>query len=147
MGRVRVARAGGGLVLVLALLLGGCGGDPAPGPVVRSAPAAPTPGSVAVPSDGLLLGEFGYRFGPRDSFSLPRSARLAAAVDQADGVTVVLSAPPAAEVAAYLRRALPATGWTVTAEAAPSTLTFTGHGWRGSFTGNGDVSAVLLRPG
>jgi hypothetical protein len=68
-------------------------------------------------------------------------------VDQASGVTVVLSSPGPADLTRYLQRSLPATGFTVTA-ANPATrsLTFTGYGWRGSFTGTGDTSAVILRP-
>jgi hypothetical protein len=35
----------------------------------------------------------------------------------------------------------------VTADnAETATLTFTGYGWQGSFTGTGDSSAVILRP-
>jgi len=145
---VRVARASGSLALVLALALpvGGCGSGAGPAPPPPTSSRAASSASVATPADGLLLGGFGYRFGPRDSFSLPRTARLSTSVDQADNVAAVLSEPPAADVAAYLRRALPAAGWTVTAEAGPSTLTFVGHGWTGSFTGAGSSSAVLLRP-
>ena len=72
---------------------------------------------------------------------------ITAAVDQANNVTAVLSPPPAAEVAAYLRRALPAAGFTITEDdPAALAMTFTGHGWTGSFTGNETTSAVLLRP-
>jgi hypothetical protein len=62
-------------------------------------------------------------------------------------VAMVVSSPPPAEIAAYLRRALPAAGFTITADdAAATTMTFSGNGWIGSFTGNDRVSAVLLRP-
>jgi hypothetical protein len=51
-------------------------------------------------------------------------------------------------VSAYLRRALPAAGFTtLNADASGSAVTFAGHGWRGSFTGNARASAILLRPG
>ena len=62
-------------------------------------------------------------------------------------MTAVLSAPPAADVFGYLRRTLPETGFTVTREdSAQKSMTFTGYGWAGSFTGDERVSAVLLRP-
>jgi hypothetical protein len=136
-----------GAVLVLALLLSGCGGGapPTPAPAAPSS-AAPAPDAVQVPADGLPLAAFGYQFGPLDTLSLPRSTRLAAAVDQADGVTVVLSAPSLVEVVGYLRRALPAGGFTITADGGATTLTFRGHGWTGSVTSGGGTTAVLLRP-
>lgn len=138
------------LLLPLVLLAGaGCGAAPGPAPVPPpSASAAPDP-SVSVPADGLPLRAFGYTSGPLDTFSLPRSTVLVTSVDQPDNVTAVLSAPSAVELAAYLRRALPAAGFTVTAgaEGAGPTLTFAGRGWTGSVTGAGGTAAVLLRPG
>jgi len=133
--------------LGVALALAGCAAPPQPAPVPEPpGSAAITPVPVRVPADGRLLRGFGYSFGPLDSFSLPRGARLATAVDQADNVTAVVAAPAAGEVAAYLRRALPAAGYTVTGDVGTSALTFRGHGWSGSFTGDRAVSAVLLRP-
>ena len=59
----------------------------------------------------------------------------------------MLSSPPPADVEAYLRRALPATGFTITADGPDaSALTFAGHGWTGSFTASDATSAILLRP-
>ena len=135
------------LLLPLVLLVAGCGADPRPAP--GPPPSASSAPSVSVPADGLPLRAFGYAFGPLDTFSLPRSTVLVTAVDQADNVTAVLSQPSAAELAAYLRRALPAAGFTVTAGAEGSgpTLTFAGRGWTGSVTGAGGTAAVLLRPG
>lgn len=136
---------------MLIALLGwssGCAGElPPPDPTTTSPPASTPAGSVSIPADGATLQSFGYTFGPIEQFSLPRSSVISAAVDQANNVTAVLSVPPAGEVAAYLRRALPAAGFTI-AEDDPGamTLTFTGHGWRGSFTGNSSASALLLRP-
>ena len=131
--------------LALLLVVSGCG------PVARPEPPSPPPpapsAAVTVPADGLPLREFGYSFGPLDAFSLPRDAVLVTSVDQADNVTAVLARPPAREVADYLRRALPSAGFTITADdVTGSTLTFTGHGWSGSFTGGQGSSAVLLRP-
>ncbi|SDT22162.1 hypothetical protein SAMN04488543_3344 [Friedmanniella luteola] len=132
--------------LVLVLAAAGCGA--APGPVPVPTPAATASAPAAVPADGLPLRAFGYTHGPLDAFSLPRSALLVASVDQADNVTAVLSAPSGAELAAYLRRALPAAGFTVTAGADGSdpTLTFAGRGWTGSVTAADGTAAVLLRP-
>ncbi len=144
-GRVLGRRVLGGLVLAGSLGLTGCaGGVPdAPPSSAASAPATP----VAVPADGRLLSEFGYRYGPTATLSLPRVATLKAAVDQPDNVSAVLSTPAPAEVYGYLVQALPATGFTIKErDQATATLTFVGHGWRGSMTGDATTSAVLLRP-
>ena len=133
--------------LALALVVAGCGAATAPLPALSPSSAVP---SATVPADGLPLRAFGYTSGPLDAFSLPRGTVLVTSVDQPDNVTAVLSAPSAVELAAYLRRALPAAGFTVTAgaEGPGTTLTFTGRGWTGSVTGAGAgvTTAVLLRP-
>jgi hypothetical protein len=68
-------------------------------------------------------------------------------VDQPNNVAVVLSSPSPTEIASYLRRALPAAGFTITADSpAANTMTFEGGGWSGSFTADSRASAVLLRP-
>ena len=91
---------------------------------------------MTVPADGVTLRSLGYLNGPAEQFTLPRTALVTAAVDQPNNVTAVLTQPPPADVEAYLRRALPATGFTITADDPDgSALTFTGHGWTGSFTG------------
>ena len=139
---LRVAgRAGGWLVLAAAVA--GCSAPVRPDPPARS----PSPLQVQVPADGVSLRQLGFLNGPAEAFSLPRTAVVSTRVDQASGVTVVLSSPAPAELTSYLQRSLPATGFTVTAaNPATSSLTFTGYGWRGSFTGTGDTSAVILRP-
>ena len=49
----------------------------------------------------------------------------------------IAAAPPATDVFGYLQRTLPETGFTVTAEdAGQKSMTFTGYGWAGSFTGD-----------
>ena len=102
---------------------------------------------VTVPADGVSLQALGYLNGPVQQFSLPRSSVITATVDQPNNVTAVLSSPSATEVAAYLRRVLPTTGFTVVEDdPAALSMTFTGYGWTGSFTGNETTSAVLLRP-
>lgn len=139
-----------GALAVVVLLAGGCrGGDT--GPVVPSVSPAPTASaataSPTIPADGVSLQVLGFLNGPVRQFSLPRSAVLSASVDQANNVTAVLSKPAATEVAAYLRRTLPVTGFTVVEDdPAGLAMTFSGHGWTGSFTGNETTSAVLLRP-
>lgn len=133
--------------MLLALALAGCAAPAAPA-VAPPAPAASSPAAVRLPADGVLLRDFGYQFGPLDAFSLPRTSVLSAAVDQADNVTLVLAAPSPGAVTTYLRRALPAAGFRVTAGASSgTTLTFVGNGWAGSVTGSGDTTGVLLRPG
>lgn len=155
---VRVAYGGlmreprlAGLVGLLLLTLAGCAAPAAPAVAPKPTPAATSPAPVRLPDDGVLLRDFGYRFGPVGSFSLPRTSVVAAAVDQADNVTLVLSAPSPGDVTAYLRRALPAAGFTVTAGGSSgSTLTFAGNGWAGSVTGDltggSAATGVLLRP-
>ena len=145
----RILRA---TAVIVTLVLAGCGSSEDP-PVEPSVTAAPTPSgslaptSVTVPVDGVTLRSLGYLNGPAEQFTLPRTALISAAVDQENNVTAVLTQPPPTDVEAYLRRALPATGFAITADNpdAPA-LTFSGHGWTGSFTANDATSAVLLRP-
>lgn len=129
------------------VLLTGCGGA-SPTGTGASVTAPPPVATVTVPPDGLLLASLGLVNGPLDSFSLPRTTVLSSVVDQPNSVSLVIAQPAASEVYAYLQHALPAAGYTVTAQAPEAeTMTFTGRGWRGSFTGDPSVCAVLLRPG
>ena len=110
-------------------------------------PSALPSGAVQIPADGIPLAAYGYSNGPVQQFSLPRGSVIAARVDQTNNVSAVLSAPPATDVFGYLQRTLPDTGFTVTAEdVGQKSMTFTGYGWAGSFTGDERVSGVLLRP-
>jgi len=96
--------------LVLVTLLGGCSA-----PVRPELPsAAPPSATVPVPTGGVSLAELGFRNGPVDAFTLPESVVIGTRVDQPNGVTVVLKSPSATAIAGYLRRQLPATGFTVT---------------------------------
>jgi hypothetical protein len=137
-----------GLVLV-AGMLAACAGKT--GVIPPTTEALTPPPSVSVPADGRTLAAFGFSNGPVREFSLPRSAVLAATVDQADSVAVVLSFPSPAQVADYLRRSLPAAGFELRRDQS-GTMTFDGYGWAGSFTGTDNPadtrasSAVLLRP-
>jgi hypothetical protein len=143
-GRRRAGGVAGVLASTLLLpILASCSVDgPAPDPT-------PTPTSSAqpsIPSGGVSLGELGIRFGP-SSFSVPRGSSIATRIDQPNGVVLVLTSPAPAGVAAYLRRALPMTGFRVDQAATDiSTFTFAGQGWRGSFTESAGTSAILLRP-
>jgi hypothetical protein len=141
-GERRLAVAMALLGCLLMSCIAGSSSDSNPAPQAVS-PAGPPSARV----DGVTLAALGYLNGPIEQFSLPRTAVITAKVDQPNNVAVVLSSPSPAEVATYLRHALPAAGFTITAEdTAAKTMTFAGNGWIGSFTGNSRASAVLLRP-
>ncbi|SEP96228.1 hypothetical protein SAMN05421756_10275 [Microlunatus flavus] len=130
-----------GLVVVLA----GCGAARRPDIPVPPPPAATAP--VEAPSDGVSLSALGFTYGPVDRVFVPVGAQVSSRVDQPDNVTVVLTAPPAADLLAFYRRTAAANGFAVTADApAARTLTFAGFGWAGTFTGDDRASALLLRP-
>ena len=137
------------LVGVLApLSLAGCGAAGSrPDGSAASAPApAPTP-TVALPADGVSLSALGFTTGPVDRVFVPIGAQVSSRVDQPNNVTVVMTSPPAAELTAFYRRTTAANGFTLTADdPATTTLTFTGFGWTGTFTGDSQASALLLRP-
>jgi hypothetical protein len=110
-------------------------------------PAASPTRPPSIPSGGVTLAELGYLNGPAQQFSLPSSAVIRAKVDQPNNVVAVVSSPSPVELSSYLRRALPAAGFMIIADSpATNTMTFTGHGWSGSYTGDERASAVLLRP-
>jgi hypothetical protein len=127
------------------LLMGCSAGLPS-----NASSAAPTSSSArppTIPPDGITLAALGYLNGPVQDFSLPRTAVITAKVDQPNNVAAVVSSPTPAEMRSYLLRALPAAGFEITADRAETnTMTFAGHGWSGSFTGDDRGSAVLLRP-
>ena len=103
-----------GLAVAAALLgciLMGCSTDSSS----DSSPAPPASSSTrppSIPSDGATLAELGFLDGPIQHFSLPRTAIVTAKVDQPNNVAVVVSTPSPTEIANYLRRALPAAGFT-----------------------------------
>lgn len=130
-------------LLALITLLPACSAPVRPEPPSAAPPSA----TVRVPAGGVRLADLGFRNGPVDAFTLPRGAVVGTRVDEPNGVVVVLSSPSGSEIADYLRRELPGTGFTVTADSeAAASLTFTGYGWQGSFTGSGSSSAVVLQP-
>ena len=143
----RARQASAGLVLAALVALTGCSAGP---PLPAGTTPTPTPSvqpSVVAPADGVSLASLGFTNGPVTRVFLPLDVQASARVDQPNNVTLVMRQPPPAELAAYLRRTLPANGFTLTADdRATTTLTFAGFGWTGSFTGDAAASALLLRP-
>ncbi|MGI3780489.1 MAG: hypothetical protein ACRYG2_06890 [Janthinobacterium lividum] len=137
-------------VLALVALAGGLAGCSAAGgstASTSSAPsAAPTP-TVSAPADSVSLAALGFVNGPVDRVFVPYGAQVSSRVDQANNVTLVLTAPSAAELTTFYRRTATGNGFVVTADdPAATTLTFAGFGWTGTFTGDRQASALLLRP-
>ena len=141
----RARQASAGLALTVLLALAGCSaGTPLP---AASSPAPSAEPSVVAPADGVSLAALGLTHGPVSRVFLPATVQASTRVDQANNVTLVIQRPAADELAGYLRRTLPASGFTVTADnPATTTLTFAGFGWTGTFTGDAAASALLLRP-
>lgn len=134
------------MVAVVVGLVAACSGGIQTRPSTGSSATSSAP-AARIPDDGLALVAFGYLNGPVSAFSLPRTTVLQAAVDQPNNVSVVISRPSATDVYAYLVRTLPTAGFTITdRDDTSATLTFSGLGWTGSFTGNTRTCAVLLRP-
>lgn len=131
--------------VALVLALAGCAAAGSSNEAPSPSPA-PTP-TVSVPSDGVSLDALGFENGPVDRVFVPIGAQLSSRVDQTNNVTLVLTAPSAAELTTFYRRTVTANGFTVTADdPATTTLTFSGFGWTGTFTGDSQASALLLRP-
>lgn len=145
--RTTLARRGAAAAVLLVVALAGCSAAGTGPDTSASSPSpAPTP-TISRPSDGVSLSALGYENGPVDRVFVPVGAQLSARVDQPNNVTVVLVAPPAADLVAFYRRTAQANGFTVTADdPATTTLTFRGFGWTGTFTGDSRASALLLRP-
>jgi hypothetical protein len=134
------------VVALIGCLLAGCSAGHSSDSISPS-PTTSAARPPSIPSDGITLAALGYLNGPVRQFSVPRTAVIRAKVDQPNNVTAVVSSPSPAEMSSYLRRALPAAGFVITADSpAANTMTFTGQGWSGSFTGGERGSAVLLRP-
>ena len=143
--RTTLARRGVVASLLLVVALAGCSAG-APLPAPSSPSPTPTP-TVSVPADGVSLSALGFENGPVDRVFVPFGARISSRVDQTNNVTVVLTAPSAADLTSFYRRTATGNGFTVTADdPATTTLTFSGFGWTGTFTGDSQASALLLRP-
>ena len=152
---MRLPRTLRGVVVAVALTVGvttalaGCAAGSVPD---RSSSGSSTPGAgptptVSTPADGVSLSALGFENGPVDRVFVPFGAQVSARVDQPNNVTVVMTSPSAAELAAFYRRTATGNGFTLTGDdAATTTLTFAGVGWTGTFTGDTRASALLLRP-
>lgn len=150
---VRTPRTLRGVVVavVAAVALGGCSAGSVPDvPSSGSSTAGPSPSptpTVSTPSDGVSLSALGFENGPVDRVFVPFGAQVSSRVDQPNNVTVVMTSPSATELAAFYRRTTTGNGFTLTGDdAATTTLTFAGFGWTGTFTGDAQASALLLRP-
>jgi hypothetical protein len=133
-------------LLVALVVLAGCGA--AGSTPVDPSPASPAPSpTVSAPADGVSLAALGFVNGPVDRVFVPVGAQVGSRVDQPNNVTLVLLSPSAADLTAFYRRTATGNGFTVTADdPASTTLTFSGFGWTGTFTGDRQASALLLRP-
>ncbi len=118
-----------------ALVVAGCT-TPAPTMTPASQPAQ----SPSVPADGRALD---LKYAPK-GLSVPSAAMLVEQIDQVNNITLVFTAPTGAELAAYYREALPAMGFTITADRNNSLL-FEDDQWHGAFTAAGTHSALTLR--
>ena len=127
------------LALVALLAVAGCSSAPVPTPSPSTTVSVP----AEAPADGVLLSDLGFVNAP-PGFSIPRGADIEQEVDSANNVTVVLTAPAGEEVADYLRRNLPAMGFTITADANGSLL-FESAVHDGAFTVTGELAALSLR--
>ncbi len=128
-------RAAAGLLVLLAL--SGCTTPP------------PQPGTPEVtwtasaPADGVTLTQLGFRNGPAE-FWLPSGVVIRDRVDLEANITVTITSPGGAELAAWLRRNLPAAGFEITADGQDSLLFRRGQ-WQGAFTVTAELSALSLR--
>lgn len=125
-----------GLVLTASGCSAGAAGEASP---TSTAPVA----SATIPADGIDLRALGFLNGPGAQFSIPRDSVLTMRIDQENVVTMIFADPSGEALRAYFVRALPEAGFTIDGTAADA-LTFTGHGWSGSFV-TGKESAVTLR--
>ena len=128
-------RAAAGLLVLLAL--SGCTTPP-------PQPATPeVTWTASAPADGVTLTQLGFRNGPAE-FWLPSGVVIRDRIDLESNVTVTITSPGGAELAAWLRRNLPAAGFEITADGQDSLLFRRGQ-WQGAFTLTAALSALSLR--
>ncbi len=127
------------LAIAAAMAVAGCGAQP----TSEGSPSV-SPVTVSVPVGGITLRELGFANGPSAAFSIPRDSVLTVRIDQPNVVTLYLSDPPPETALAYFRRALPSSGFTVSAD-GNSALRFSGLGWDGSIVGGTDTAVTLRR--
>ena len=128
-------RAAAGLLVLLAL--SGCTTPP-------PQPATPeVTWTASAPADGVTLTQLGFRNGPAE-FWLPSGVVIRDRVDLEANITVTITSPGGAELAAWLRRNLPAAGFEITADGQDSLLFRRGQ-WQGAFTVTAELSTLSLR--
>ncbi|WP_130874612.1 hypothetical protein [[Pseudopropionibacterium] massiliense] len=128
-------RTAAGLLALLALA--GCTTPP-------PQPATPEVTWTAdAPTDGVTLTQLGFRNGPAE-FWLPSGLVIRDRIDLESNITVTITSPGGAELAAWLRRNLPAAGFEITADGQDSLLFRRGQ-WQGAFTVTAELSALSLR--
>ena len=128
-------RAAAGLLVLLAL--SGCT-TPPPQPVTPE-----VTWTASAPADGVTLTQLGFRNGPAE-FWLPSGVVIRDRIDLESNVTVTITSPGGGELAAWLRRNLPAAGFEITADGQDSLLFRRGQ-WQGAFTLTAALSALSLR--
>ena len=99
--------------------------------------------SASAPADGATLAQLGFSNGPTDLW-LPSGVVIRDRIDLESNVTVTITSPGGAELAAWLRRNLPAAGFEITADGQDSLLFRRGQ-WQGAFTVTAELSALSLR--
>ena len=99
--------------------------------------------SASAPADGATLAQLGFGNGPTD-FWLPSGVVIRDRIDLESNVTVTITSPGGAELAAWLRRNLPAAGFEITADGQDSLLFRRGQ-WQGAFTVTEGLSGLSLR--
>lgn len=128
------------LTLVGLVAVAGCSATPTP---PTPTPPVTVSATTEAPAGGVLLSDLGFTNAPA-GFSIPQEAEIKERVDSGNNITVVLHYPIGVEVADYLRRHLPAMGFTITADAGGSLL-FESAVHDGAFTMTGELSALSLR--
>ena len=99
--------------------------------------------TASAPADGVTLTQLGFRNGPAE-FWLPSGVVIRDRVDLEANITVTITSPGGAELAAWLRRNLPVAGFEITADGQDSLLFRRGQ-WQGAFTLTAALSALSLR--
>ena len=128
-----------GSLLVAALTAAAVAGCAASPPAVQ----APRPSIAPVPGGGRLLSDLGVRHGP-PGFSLPAEFLGVVNIDDPKVVTLIVSAPRASELAAYLRTSLPPQGYLLRGT-DPESLVFERSDYRGALTASEGVTGLTLR--
>ena len=93
--------------------------------------------TASAPADGATLTQLGFSNGPAE-FWLPSGLVIRDRIDLESNVTVTITSPGGAELAAWLRRNLPAAGFEITADGQESLLFRRGQ-WPGAVTGTPEL--------